>query len=206
MDKDGALFMVSILLAAISSAAGIWGDDGIMTGISLLALCLTIPAAKYCTGSASRYSLIAATVVLVCTILMVTAASLESLVDGGTVTRHGWIYVAGLIHGAAVIPLIILFYFTTAAAFNASYNWVFAPGFCIFMGLGMMIPAFTIVYWTQRAKMEADIIKSDDVIIGMAVELVMFVVFALFLLYIFRKHRYLITKNGLEATRRTPRK
>jgi len=190
-------FIVSIVLAAVSLVIALWKGEGMMIGISAVALFISVPAMIYCANGVSLHSLLASSVVLVCTVVIVTVASVESMVDD-IVSRDTWSYVAALIHCAAILPLIISFYFTITAASGASYNWVLASGFAMFIGMGMLLPGHAVVFFTQRSKID-DVVTKTDAIAGLLVGLIIFTVFAIILCCVLRKKRCLITKNGLEA-------
>jgi len=198
MDKDRTPFIIGIILAAVSLAVGVWGDDGTMISISLIALILSISAAAYCRKKISLYSVLAAMTVLVCTALMVTVFSAESMVKAGLETRDGWSYFAAAVQCIAIMPLVILLFFVIAAAFGASYNWAIASGFAFFAGLGMTVPGHAFVFFLQRWKLD-DLITKNDVVVSMILSFIIFAVFAVILGCIFKKKRYLITENGIEV-------
>ena len=200
--------MISVAIAAVSVAAGVWGSDGPMTVLSLIAVILSVTAFAYCSDTVLRFSLTASMTVLVCTLVMVTVASHDSLVGGGTMTEYSWTFIAAAVRGAAVLPLILLFYFAAAAAFRASYNWVSAGGLAWLIGLGMQVPMFVLLFLIEVPgpidsvlgnEPAVDIISNASIVIGLFLSLMMFLIFSLVLANVFRKNRYLITANGLEV-------
>jgi hypothetical protein len=199
MDKERALAALWIIVAAVSAAVGVWGRDGAMIALSSLAVLFSILSYVYCSSSVYRYSAIMSVTVLICTVIMVTVASYGTLVEDGTMSAHRWMLVCGLIHGTAIIPLIVVFFFTTAAAFNASYNWVIVPGLGWLVGMGMQIPKYILIYAVQYSELEQEIISNTVVVVVMLVNLIMFIAFSLILRSVFKKNRYLITANGLEV-------
>jgi hypothetical protein len=199
MDTRRSWFALSIFISTVSVAFGIWGRDGAMTALSMLAALFSVLSFVYCSPAARLYILIASATVLACTILMVTAASHDTLVNGGYVSDLGWIYIYAVIRGIAVIPLMIVFFFTTAAVFKASYNWAVVSGLGWLTGMGMQVPQFAMVLILQSSELESEIIVNATIVIGMLVNLVMFAAFSLILRSVFKKNRYLITPNGLEV-------
>jgi hypothetical protein len=155
--------------------------------------------------------MIASATVLVCTIIMVTVASFESLVNGGVMSEYSWTFVSAIIRGIAAMPLIIAFFFATAAVFKASYNWVVVPGLGWLVGMGMQVPQLVMLFIVQvpgflmlffagqPATEEQEIIANATIVMGMLVNLVMFAVFSIVLRSVFKKNRYLINANGLEV-------
>jgi len=198
MDKDRAPFIISIIIAGVSLALGIWGDDGAMISISVMALILSILATVCCRSKVSILSVSAALTVLVCTVLMVTVFSAENMAAVGPETRDLWSYFEAVVQCIAIMPLAILLSFVIAAASGASYNWAIASGFAFFTGLGMTVPGHAFVFFLQRWKLD-ELITKNDVVAFMILSLVIFALFAIILGYIFKKKRYLITENGLEV-------
>jgi hypothetical protein len=129
---------------------------------------------------------------------MGTVLSLENAVVGGMMSRDVWAYETAFMKCVAVIPLIILFYFTAAAAFGASYNWALVAGLSFFVGLGMMLAGHTVIYFFQRSKID-DIVTKADVVAELLMSVIIFALLAVLLSHIFKRRRYLITKNGLET-------
>jgi hypothetical protein len=198
MFGDRAPFIIGAVLAAVSLLVAVWKEEGMMIGTSIVALCVTVPAAMYCPRSVSKYSLIAAVTVLVCTVLIGTVLSLESAVGGGMMTRDAWSYVTAVIECVAVIPLIILLHFVSASAFGASYNWALVSVLSFFVGLGMMLAGHAVIFFAQRSKIDV-IVTKTDVVAELLMSVIIFALLAVILSQIFKKRRYLITKNGLEA-------
>jgi len=197
MGKERALGLFSIFIAAVSLSLGIWYLDGAMIALSFIAVIFSIVSFKRCSGSVSKYSMTMSATILVCTALMVTVASYSTLVEGGKISDYSWVYVSAVIHGFAIIPLIVMFFFTTAALFNASYNWVLTPGLGWLVGTGFQVPKYILVFVIQFSDFENGIIVNSTLVISMFVNLIMFIVFCLILRYIFKKNRYLITAKGL---------
>ncbi|MCL1810902.1 MAG: hypothetical protein FWG41_01585 [Methanomassiliicoccaceae archaeon] len=199
MDGKRALAIFCIIIAAVSVAAGVWGRDGATIALSSLAVFFSILCFIYCSNTVYRYSAIMSITVLICTVLMVSVASYDSLVDGGVMSGHQWMCVCGIIHGAAIIPLIVMFFFSVAAIFNASFNWVVVPGLGWLVGMSMQLPKSALMLITQYSELEQEIISNTTLVVVMLVNLIMFIAFSLILRSVFKKNRYLITANGLEV-------
>jgi len=201
MDPGRAWLALSIFVSAASVAVGLWGRDGAMTALSLLAVLFSASSFIYCSGAVCRYAAIASATVLVCTVLLTTAASHDALAGSGSVSDLEWIYVYAIIRGVAVIPIIIMFFFAVAAVFKASYNWATISGLGWLVGMGMQLPQFAMVLILQSAELESETIVNATIVIGMLVNMVMFAALSLILRFVFKKNRYLITANGLEVRR-----
>jgi len=134
--------------------------------------------------------------VLVCTVILVSVNSYKNLVDGGVTPGDWWLF-CGIVQGIAVIPLIMMFYFTIAAMFSASYNWAIAPGLGWLIGMGMQVPKCILIFLIQFKDLERGAISNSTLILVMLVSMMVFVIFCLILRYVFKKNRYLITANGL---------
>ncbi|MDR0777888.1 MAG: hypothetical protein LBE48_00390 [Methanomassiliicoccaceae archaeon] len=201
MERDRVPFLVCVTIAIAALAVGIWKEDMVAFGISLLAVTLSAFSAAYCDRRVFIYSLVACTVTLICVILMTTVASEVSMVEEGTVSRYKWRYVASIILVTAIVPLIMLFYFTIAAVFGAIYNWALVSAFCPFIGMGMTVPGYALIFFTQRSMIDRDLIQSGDVIMSLMIAILAFVIFAIIIGYVFMRKRYLISKNGLEVMR-----
>jgi hypothetical protein len=132
---------------------------------------------------------------------MVTAASFGSLVDGGVMSRNDWVYVSAIIQGVATMPLVIMFYFTAAAVFKASYNWVLVSGLSWLVGVGLQVPKNVLIFTVQLKDLEQGIITNNGIVITVLVNLIMFIAFSVVLYFIFRKHLYIITEKGMGAMR-----
>ena len=199
MDTGRAWAVLSVFVSAASVAVGLWGRDGAMIALSMSAVLFSVLSFIYCSGSAYRFTMIASLTVLACTVLMTTVASYGALVESGAASDLEWIYAYAVIRGIAVITLVISFFFTVAAVFKASYNWATVSGLGWLAGMGMQLPQFAAVLVFQSAELENEVIVNATIVIGMLVNLIMFAAFSLIIRYIFKKNRYLITANGLEA-------
>lgn len=199
MDMRKVSAALSILLAAASFAAGVWGRDGAMIAMSSFAVLFSVLSAKYCSGTVYRCSLIMSATVLICTVIMVTAASYSTLVGGGAMSDNQWTAVCAAVQGAAAMPLIIMFYFTSAAVFGASYNWVLVSGLGWLVGMGIQVPKNVLVFAVQLADLEHGVVTNNSIVIIMLIDLAVFLAFSLVLYSVFRKNRYLITAKGLEV-------
>lgn len=200
MEKWRRWAIISVIIALFSVLVGIWNMESITLVASVMALLFSTVSMIYCSKSVDRFSLIMSVVVLTATVLMATLTSYDVLVRDGPLSRHAWIYVSAAVHVAAVIPLIPMFYFTVAAVLKASYNWVIISGFSWLLGMGMLAPGYAFIKILQRADVDNEIITNANLVIGMMVNLVVLLAFALVLLYVC-KRKYLITPNGLERFR-----
>ena len=200
MVKGRMPFVAGVIFAAVSMAIGLWENNGTTIGISLTALILLIPSAKYCPDRVAVYCVIAGIAVIVCAVLTATVASEDALVNSD-IPSERWTYVlvSAVIYGAAMVPMILVFFFTVAAAFGSSYNWVTASSLGWLAGLGMTAPQYLMTLVFQNSEVQDEIILNTHIVTGMLVALVIFIVFSLFLSRILRKNRWLITANGLEA-------
>ncbi|AIZ57221.1 hypothetical protein Mpt1_c13600 [Candidatus Methanoplasma termitum] len=197
MESTKAWAIFSIFAAIIALAFGIWGRDGAMIALSCFAVVFSIVSLMRCSETVYKYSVIMSVSVLICTILMITVASYDTLVNGKAMSDYWWIYLSGAIHGAAMIPLTVMFFFVTAALFDASYNWVLMPGLSWLVGTGFQVPKYLMVYVVQYSDFESGVISNTTLTLTMLVNMVMFIVFSLYLRRVFKKNLYLITKNGL---------
>jgi len=197
MDVKKSWAALSIVAAVVSIVIGAWGRDGAMIALSCFAAAFSIVALVRCSDKVFVYSAVMSIAVLICTVLMVTVASYGTLVDGGVMTDYWWIYVSAAIHGAAMVPIVVMFFFTTAAVFNASYNWVLMPGLFWLVGTGIQVPKYVMVYIVQFSELESGIISNTTLVMTMLLNLIMFIVVSIILRQMFKKNRYLITAEGL---------
>jgi len=197
MDRERMLFILSALIVAASLLAGIWKGEGMTVGVCIVALAVSVPAMMYAPPNAYKYSVIASVSVLVCAIFMITVIPENALVMGGK-TDLVWVYAAALITGAALIPQVIMFFFVVAAKFKASYNWVMVSGLGWLVGLGMTIPKclMVLVFWYDDV--QAGLLSNPATVIGLMINLIMFVIFFVTAGRVLRKNRYIITSKGLE--------
>jgi len=197
MHTDRIPFILSAVIVAASLLIGVWKGEGMTVGVCIVALAVSVPAMMCAPPNVSKYSVIASVSVLVCAILMITVIPENALVMGGG-TDLIWVYAAALITGAALIPQAIVFFFVIAAKFEASYNWVIVSGLGWLVGLGMTIPKclMVLVFWYDDV--QAGLLSNPATVIGLMINLIMFVFFFVTAGRIFRKNRYIITSNGLE--------
>jgi len=157
----------------------------------------------YCSEHVHTYSFIMSVTVLLCTTLTVTVASYDSLVAAGSASEYTWTYVSAIIRGFAVIPMIMMFFFVAAAVFKASYNRVTAPVLSWAIGMGILLPMYVTILFVQRAdlyeSMSDGMITNTTLVIGMLINLLMFIAFSLILRHVLRKNNYLINDKGLEV-------
>jgi len=197
MRMDRIPFALGPVIIAASLLAGIWKGEGMTVGVCIVALFVSVPAMLYCPPSASKYSIIASVSVLICAIFMITVVPENALVMGGE-TDLIWVYAAGVFTGAALIPQAVMFFFTVAARFKASYNWVMIFGFGWSVALGMTIPKtlMILVFWYDRV--QDGLLSNPATVIGLMINLIMFLTFFAAMGSIFRKNRYIIASNGVE--------
>ena len=191
-------FIVSVIIAAASLAAAVWYGEGMTIGVSLVALLIAIPALFRCGPGAARISLVAASSALISAVLMILLFPSDAFVIG-IETDNNQVILSAVVHGMALIPQIVLLFFTMAAAFNMSLNWVMISGLGWMVGMGLSVSKYVAVLILQNAEVEADLVMNSTIVIGMLVNLVMFIIFFYALGRKFKKNRYLITSDGLEA-------
>jgi len=199
MDGKRTLAALYVIVAAVSVATGIWGKDGAMVAFSALGVLFSFLTFLYCSSIVYRYSALMSVTVLICTILAVSVASYGTLVDGGVMSEYQWALVGGVIQGAAAIPVMIMFYFTAAAVFNASYNRILVSGLIWLVGMGMQVPKCILIFVVQFTDLQQGIISNNTLVIMMLVNLIIFLAFSLIIYPVFKKNRYLITAKGLEV-------
>jgi len=199
MNSGKVLFTLSAVLCASAVATGIWGRDGFTMALSSMALILVIAAFLHSSGSVQRYTIVMSVSTAISAALMVTVASHDSLVVSGAVSELMWILLSAVIRGAPVIPMIMVFFFSTAAAFKASYNWAVVSSLGWAVGMGMLLPPYALILFVQRAELDSGIIANATIVIAAFVNLIMFIALSLVLRSVFRKNGYLITEKGLEA-------
>lgn len=199
MERGMTWIAVSAFVAAASLIIGVWGGDGMMIGLSILAVCMLIVCILFRNSTMYRYSLVASAVLLISTILMVSAFSYGTLVEDNGMSKNGWLLLSGFIQGMAIIPLIMLFYFTIAAVYDIRFNWAIVSGFSWLIGVGMMVPGYVFVYVFEQAGIDAGTVTNSDIVIKMIISLIMVAVFAIFLCMYFKKNRYMLTADGIEV-------
>ncbi|MCL2143090.1 MAG: hypothetical protein FWH44_02370 [Methanomassiliicoccaceae archaeon] len=200
MSGDRAPFIVSAILVAASLIAALWNGEGMTVGVCAVALFVSVFAAVYCAQSASKYAVTASLAVLLCTVLSILLIPNDAFI-AGEATDHLWIYASAVILGIALIPQALLFFFVAAAMFKASYNWVMVSGLGWLVGTGMLIPKYLMVLVLQREEAELGMVINAAIVIGMMVNLIMFIVSFFFIGRALMKGRQVITSNGLEEIR-----
>jgi len=200
MDKDRIPFVLSIVIIAASLLAGIWKGEGMAVGVCLVALVVSVPAALYCSPNVSRYSIIASVSALLCAAFMITVVPKNALFMGGE-TDLVWIYTAALMTGAALIAQAVLFLFVVAARSGASYNWVMVFGLGWLISLGMTIPKTLMVLVLRHDETHSVFVSNPVTVIGLMVNLIMFITFFAAAGLVLKRNRYIITRNGTEAMR-----
>ena len=193
-----ALSVAIVLISAMSLAIGLWGNLGVMTIVSAIALCFSIINAKYAPGC-FRLALIVSVVLIVCTILMTTVLSYDTLVREGTMSNETWIHMAGIIQAVAILPITFMSYFVIAAFSNASYNWAVVTGLTTFIGLGILSIGYAMTYVFYTLDLNKGPSENYYVFFGLMVAVLVLVIFSICLHHVFRKNRYLITSKGLEV-------
>ena len=197
MNAGRALSVASVIISAISLAIGFWGSNGVMTVASFIALCFSIVNVRY-SPDRFRLAIIMSAVLLVCTILITTVFSYETLVVSENImTKATWVFVAGPIYAIAVIPITFMAYFVIAAISNASYNWAVVSGLTVFIGLGIHSAGYAMTYVFFLFGLEKHLSENYIAIYGLIIGLLTLVIFTILLNRIFLKNRYLITANGL---------
>ena len=198
MSAGKALSVASIVISAISLAIGVWGSNGVMSVASLIALCFSIINVKY-SPDRFRLALIMSVILLVCTVLITTIFSYETLVRDGTLAKDTWSYIAGVIQAIAVLPVAFMSYFAIAAFSNASYNWAVITGLTTFIGLGIHTAGYAMTYAFFIFDLEKGLSENSYVLYGLMIGMFSLIIFTIILNRIFLKNRYLITSNGLEV-------
>jgi hypothetical protein len=195
-----APFILNLVAAAVSLSAAFWYGEGMTIGVCTAALFVAVPALFYCGSGASRAAFVSAISVLACTTLMILLFSSDSFVLGAA-TDNNAVIAAAAVHGAALIPQVMLFFFTMAAAFRMSLNWVMISGLGWLVGMGMSVSKYVMVLIFQNPEVEADMVMNSTIVIGMLVNLLMFIVSFCVIGHLLKKRRLVITSDGLEAIR-----
>ena len=185
------------ILSFISLIIGVWTLDGVMIVISLLTFLFCIAIAKH--GNSHGFALITSVIVLICTILMASVASYETMVDGGIISKSSWTYVAAVIHTIPMIPLTLLTFYGTAAFSGASYNWVLVSGLGPFIGLGIQGMGYGLTYLFVIAELKIGPTENAYVLYGLMLCMIILVIFFLCLKSKLKKDRLMITSNGMEV-------
>lgn len=197
MNTDKIYSVLSIVLAAASAVIGFADHDGVVAVTSILALGFGILVLEY-TPRYSHLSLIASVIVILCTIATSTIVSYDFLVGNGHMDSYPWSYISGIVYSIPVIPLIMLFYLVSAYMFKASYNWVIVGGFATFIGMGMMVPGYAMDYLISSS-IDSGAITVSSTSVGLLMNALCFIAFALLAGHTFKKHRYILTERGIEV-------
>ena len=87
MNAGKVASVISAILCAVSLAMGIWSGYGVMATFSAVTLCFTAINIIH-SPDRFRLAIITSIVLIVCTILITTVLSYETLVSGGTMTTE----------------------------------------------------------------------------------------------------------------------
>jgi signal transduction histidine kinase len=90
-----------------------------------------------------------------------------------------------------------MFFFTHAAMFGSSHNWVTVSGIGWLIGTGMQVPKNVMVYIMHYSELEQEIISNTTIVVVIMVNLIALIVFFFILGRVFKKNRYIITEKGL---------
>jgi hypothetical protein len=198
--SDRIPFIMSMIIVAVSLLLGIWKGDGSTVGVCVVAMLIAVPAMIFCPRSVSVYSIIASLVLLACTVFMILFVPYEALI-GTEAPGSIWMYISAIILGIALIPQVLMFFFTVAAMFNASYNWAIVASLGWLVGVGMTVPKYLFVLALHYEDVHQDLMMNSTIVIPMLVNLIMFAAFFYAFGRKLRKDRLLITSDGLEAMR-----
>lgn len=197
MDTSRMLAITGTIISAASLAIGIWSLEGVMIAISLFSFCFSLAAVKYAPSSVDRIVLITSVVVMICTALVATVVSYDSLVGSGTISKNVWTYMIAVLQTIPILPLIFLSYVAIASAFNASYNWAVVTGLSVFIGIGIQSSGYVLVYVVQWLGLGAFAIVNADVLYSLGIVLMASILFSAVLWRVFVKNQYLINSQGL---------
>jgi hypothetical protein len=194
---DSGVSVIGAILSFISLIVGVWTLDGVMVVASLLTFLFCITMAKC--GKVHKLALIASITVLICTVLMATVASYETMVDDGTSSKSTWTYVAAVIHAVPMIPVTLLTFYSIAAFSRASYNWVIVCGLGPFIGLGIQGIGYALTYPFVLADFQIGPTENAYVLYGLMFCMIFLIAFYMILKSKLKKGRLMITSNGLEV-------
>lgn len=197
MDRERIMGICGLVLLVISAIMALIFNEPVMTLSSMLALFISLISVIYVKNRTQRYSLLMSAVMLICTVAIVTVASRETLIEGDVVSETAWMCILGIIRATAVVPMIMVFYFTVASVFKGSYNWFIISVFSPFIGLGMLAPGYASTLYIQAAYIEANVIENTYIVWGLTMGVIVFASLAVVLAYIFRNNRYLINNSGI---------
>ena len=195
MKADRLLSFVSVVTCAVSLIAGLWGRNGPMAVASMLAFLYSIIVVIY--GLDHRLMLFTSVILLVCTILITTVLSYETMVENGTMGKQSWIYLAGIVQAVPVLPIVLASFFVIAAVFGASYNWAVVTGLTVFIGLGILSGGYSLTYLFLAAGIEKGLMENAYILYGLLIGMFFLIAFTYVLFRIFKKNHYVITSDGL---------
>jgi hypothetical protein len=146
-----------------------------------------------------KYAVAASVAVLLCTVSLATFASYGSLVSDGGMNRESWLYLVAFVHAAALVPAALLSFFAVSSAFGAVFNWVMVAGFFWVMGTGMASVGNVLVYFIQRADLDAEVVTNSNIDVGLMMGLLTCVAASVALGAFLRRRRLLVTSEGLKV-------
>lgn len=197
MDMNRMVGVFSLVLALISVAIGIWSMEGVMIVISVLASLYSAASILYPSKGTERLAVTASVAVLICTVLLATVLSFDSVVNDGTMSKGIWMYVVAVLQTAPVVPLVVLTFMVFASVFKGSYNWAVIAGLGAFIGIGIQSIGYALVYLIQWLGLGAEVIVNGDVLYSLGIDLLVMIVFSIFLYLKFSKG-IVITSDGME--------
>jgi hypothetical protein len=190
-----------MITASASTVLGFIGEEWHVLALSVMAAALSLLTFLHCSDSVSVFAMMSSFTILMSAIILTTVASETALVVNGSLSELSWIYLSSAVRGVATVPLILVFLFVFAAVYKASFNWVTASGLSWMIGLGLLVPQCMSLLIFETELLQDWVISNVEIIRGMIVNGVIFIIFSAALCLVFKKKRYIICENGLEVSK-----
>ncbi len=197
MVSERGVSTLSAVLSLVSVAVSLLWFEGIMLATSIFSLVFCAILAYRPSPGSGRLAVASSVILLVCTVFTSTVMSQQSLVDSGTLDSTSWILVVSLVHALPLTLVVITAYYALASVSGASYNWAYVRYLTVFMALGMQVPGFVLEYvFHDGVALDDSTINNGYILYGMAITIVVIIVFSYAYSRWLRSNILIINSNG----------
>jgi len=190
-------FLIGLAVVVSSLALSLWYGNGMSIGVCAISLLIAVPAVMYCDRSLRLCFVLSSGILLLCTVIMMLVIPIDAFARAED-TDWSLVYLTALMTGLALMPQMILFFFTFAAVFKASFNWAALMSIGWLVGAGMLLLKYLAVLWFQNEAADAGLMITATIVTEMLICILMFAALSMIVGHMFRKGRIIITSNGLE--------
>jgi len=191
MNKNNALPLISMLIAAIVSAYSWIRDEHIIFALSLVLIALNVVILYVLrrTDMNCSLSLLCSFLLLIFSVIVIEFTSEPATTSGM------WAHISGAAYWAISFPLAVLTLEIIAVTSDSKLNYVLIGGFLPFISCAIMTITMFAVSYLSMKEIDEGILNSLDLLPVLFVNLVMSAFAAVILIIFLKKRKFILSRE-----------